>query len=351
MRKLTTKLLFAIISAAFALVALGTTTFAWFTISNTASVSQFSAQVTAGQGLEISLDGTYFYTTIPASVIQAKIDSLNVTLKDVTSPDGKNMYYFDDDVDDDDAITYGGTSNPYIEFDLIVRSPVASTVVKLSSVSFSSNTGNATWTPDTIFVNAKGKLVVPYADAAELIAAAPALTEAGIIKGFQLDSEEETLVVAYRNDEDIFTFEDIVFGPQAYYAHDALRLSIAEKLEEEEEEEEVKVVYEHPETETNTVLGDTPQLNGAVHYYNQKNGLISIPGEEYNGLNFSAATLPDSNTSFTELSPIVTLTNKIGDYYYGVVTVRVWIEGWDPDTFNAILTQNIYVSLSLTSAS
>ncbi|MGI6728746.1 MAG: hypothetical protein ACOX5P_00560 [Bacilli bacterium] len=57
MRKLTTKLLFAIISAAFALVALGTTTFAWFTISNTASVSQFSAQVTAGQGLEISLDG------------------------------------------------------------------------------------------------------------------------------------------------------------------------------------------------------------------------------------------------------------------------------------------------------
>lgn len=332
MRKLTTKLLFAIISAAFALVALGTTTFAWFTISNTASVSQFSAQVTAGQGLEISLDETYFYTTIPESVIQAKIDSLNVTLKDVTSPDGKNMYY----LDDENAIIYGETSNPYIEFDLIVRSPVASTVVKLSSVSFSSNTDSATWPPDTIFVNAKGKLVVPYAGATELIAAAPALIEAGIIKGFQLDSEEGTLVsVAYRNAEDIFTVEDedIVFGPQAYYAHDALRLSISDGI--------TTVVYQKADdTTTNTLLGAEPISNGMVDYYKNKNGIDLI--DEYTSI-----TLPATNT----LSTPVTVTTLGGANSPKTLTVRIWVEGWDPDTFNAILTQNIYVSLSLTSAS
>ncbi|HRS31143.1 MAG TPA: hypothetical protein P5546_07450, partial [Bacilli bacterium] len=91
MRKLTTKLLFAIISAAFALVALGTTTFAWFTLTNEATISQFNAEITAGEGIEISLDGTNFYTTIPATVIQAKINSMNIELKDVTSSNGINM--------------------------------------------------------------------------------------------------------------------------------------------------------------------------------------------------------------------------------------------------------------------
>ena len=85
MRKLTTKLLFAIISAAFALVALGTTTFAWFTLSDTATVSTFDAQITAGEGIEISLDDINYYTTIQANVIQNKINDLNFKLKDVTS--------------------------------------------------------------------------------------------------------------------------------------------------------------------------------------------------------------------------------------------------------------------------
>jgi len=335
MRKLTTKLLFAIISVAFALVALGTTTFAWFTISNTASVSQFSAQVTAGQGLEISLDDTYFYTTIPASVIQAKIDSLNVTLKDVTSPDGVNMYY----LGDDDAIEYGGTSNPYIEFDLYVRSPVASTKVNLSSVLFSSNTGDAKWTPDTIFVNAKNKLVVPYEDANELIAAAPALTEAGIIKGLQLNGE--TLVsVTYRNDN-IFQVENIEFGPKAYYAEDALRLSISDG----DSDGDTTVVYQKADaTTTNTLLVAAPIPNGMVDYYKNKNGIDLIatyytPVEDF--------TLPTTTT----LSTPETVTTLGAANSSKKLTVRIWVEGWDPDTFNAILTQNIYVSLSLTSAS
>jgi hypothetical protein len=333
MRKLTTKLLFAIISAAFALVALGTTTFAWFTISNTASVSQFSAQVTAGQGLEISLDDTYFYTTIPASVIQAKIDSLNVTLKDVTSPDGVKMYYLDDYLDDDDEIEYGGTSNPYIEFDLYVRSPVASTKVNLSSVSFSSNTDHATWTPDTIFVNAKNKLVVPYEDATKLIAAAPALKEAGIITDFQLGSEEEPLEsVAYRNNEDIFPVANIEFGPKAYYAHDALRLSISDG--------DTTVVYQKAADTTNTLLGEEPISNGMVDYYKNKNGI-----------DLMAKYTPDTLPTTTTLSFPETVTTLGAANSSKKLTVRIWVEGWDPDTFNAILTQNIYVSLLLTSAS
>lgn len=343
MRKLTTKLLFAIISAAFALVALGTTTFAWFTLTNEAEISQFDAQITAGEGLEISLDGTNFYTTIPANVIQAKIKSLKVTLKDITSPNGIDMYPLGPQ-NPDTKIDYieapqGNESNPYIEFDLWVRSPVEGTVVKLSSVSFSSNTGDDTWTPDTIFVNAKGKLVVPYIDAAALKAAAPALKAAGIIKNYTL--QDETLVsVTYGEgeDEDIFTVEDkVVFGPQAYYAHDALRLSISDGS--------TTVVYQNAETTTNTLLEEEPIPNGMVDYYKNKNGidLIATYTSDENTI-----TLPTTTEVTTNNKPLLT---TLGDATVPTeLTVRIWIEGWDPDTFNAILTQKIYVSLLLTSA-
>jgi len=277
MRKLTTKLLFAIISAAFALVALGTTTFAWFTLSDTATVSQFNAQVTAGDGIEISLDGNTYYTTIPDDVIQTAINKLNVTLEDITSPNGIDMYRLGELT----AITYNaapgeGETNPYIEFDLWVRSPSNATV-NLHAVTFAST--GVEWTPDATFTNAK-----------------------------------EVPVTA--NDE-----------PSTYYAHDALRLSIAEKLEEEEEE--VKVVYEHPETETNTVLGTSRSPNGMVDYYLKKNGENLITS-------YSEVTLPGSTdlSAAAELLDLVENTPKI-------ITVRIWIEGWDPDCFNSILDDEI----------
>ena len=33
-------------------------------------------------------------------------------------------------------------------------------------------------------------------------------------------------------------------------------------------------------------------------------------------------------------------------YYYGVVKVQMWIEGWDPDCYNAIMAGKLKVKLS-----
>lgn len=339
MRKLTTKLLFAIISAAFALVALGTTTFAWFTISNTASVSQFSAQVTAGQGLEISLDGTYFYTTIPESVIQAKINSLKVTLKDITSPNGVDMYPLGPQ-NPGTKIGYikapqANQSNPYIEFDLWVRSPVQGTVVKLSSVIFDSD--EIEWPTDTVFVNGKGKLVVPYTSQDSFEEAAPSLVTAGILSNYIPSTSVEYKGTTFP------LASQVVYSTQAYYAHDALRLSISEK---NVTEDPITVVYQNKETATNTLLENLPIQNGMVDYYENKNGinLITVYSPED-----SPITLPTTTEVTTNNKPLLT---NLGDANVPtVLTVRIWIEGWDPDTFNAILTQNINVSLLLTSAS
>ncbi|MFA5482536.1 MAG: hypothetical protein WC278_04125, partial [Bacilli bacterium] len=73
MKNLSRKLMLSIVAIALVVIALGTSTFAWFTLSNKASVGQFNAEVTAGEGMELSLDQTTWYSSIPADVIQAEI--------------------------------------------------------------------------------------------------------------------------------------------------------------------------------------------------------------------------------------------------------------------------------------
>ena len=57
MKKLTRKLFISVLVAVFAFVALGTSTYAWITMSNTAEVAAFEATVDAGEaGIELSED-------------------------------------------------------------------------------------------------------------------------------------------------------------------------------------------------------------------------------------------------------------------------------------------------------
>ena len=95
MNKLMRKLSISILAVVFAVVAMGATTFAWFTITNTARINQFDVYVTAGSGFEIAvtgIDGTpsAWKSTITETEVEAAIG--NVVLKDLTSTDGVNFY-------------------------------------------------------------------------------------------------------------------------------------------------------------------------------------------------------------------------------------------------------------------
>jgi hypothetical protein len=294
MRKLTTKLLFAIISAAFALVALGTTTFAWFTLTNEAKISQFNAQITAGEGIEISLDDKTYYTTIPASEIQDKITELKVSLKDVTSTDGKSFKYFRAE----SSIVYNNeTIKPYIEFDLYVRSPEANAKIALNYYTFSSfdgGTSGTTWTADAKFISSF--------------------------------SEEENVIYVNAGE------------PGTYYAHAALRMSLTPVTGGSEGDAQV---YQAPEEENvNKVIETEPIEQGMVSYYKAKNGEDSI---DISGVEIANALVEPSKNPILQLST----TAQPDGYYYGTVVVRIWIEGWDPDCFNAILNSKINVSFGL----
>ena len=90
MKKLTRKLFISVLVAVFAFVALGTSTYAWITISTTAEVNAFEATVDAGEaGIELSEsgnDGTW------TSVLTLSTASTDVALDDLTTKDGETFY-------------------------------------------------------------------------------------------------------------------------------------------------------------------------------------------------------------------------------------------------------------------
>jgi hypothetical protein len=308
MRILSRKILISVISLTFALFALGTATFAWFTLSDTVTVSQFSATVTSSDGIEVSLGSSNldFYTNIPLSVVTSFLNGAgfgsNFRMNHITSQNGLTFVDMNGNAKTDFSYKEG-----YIQFQLRFRSLTPGVKIYLANGSgLSSDAKN--WASDADFINSKGT---------------------NIATGEARD----------------------------YYIANAARFSFSTV---EGGTEKVKIVYELPENAYgattnaqygNKVLNQATQLEGAVHYFNQKNGLISYPaeGQIYNGLVYTGKTLPASTTTFVGQSPIVTLgTTPDEGYYYGVVTLRVWIEGWDPDCFDALYGSNLKIDLKFT---
>ncbi len=305
MRKITRKLLVSIFAITLSMFALGTATFAWFTLTDTATVSQFSANITSSDGIEVSLgtDNSAFYTSVPLSAV---INYLNgagygdsFKMNHITSTDGKVFQ------DMRGEAKNNPTADGYIEIPMRIRSLSSNVPIYLSKNSGLSSDAK-TWISDADFTNSKGKEV----------------------------SAGQSL---------------------NYFIANAARFSVSSLAGENET---VKLVYELPENAYgsesneeygNKVLNQTPQLNGAVHYYNQKRGYISYPAESYNGLVYTGKTLPATTTTFVGQPAIVTLGGTpVNGYYYTTIIVRVWIEGWDPDCFDALYGSTIKIDLQFT---
>ena len=73
MNKIARKLVLSALTVVLTVVALGTTTFAWFTLTNTAVVQPFQASIVADTGIEVSLDGVDWYTTLTEELIEQYI--------------------------------------------------------------------------------------------------------------------------------------------------------------------------------------------------------------------------------------------------------------------------------------
>lgn len=301
MNKMSRKLMVSILTLTFALLTLGTATFAWFTLTDTATISQFDATVMAGEGIEVSLgeDNPNFFTAVPSEVINAFLQGAEFAgdfrMKHITSADGINFKDLNGDP----------KTNPkqdgYIEFTLRFRSQQSGINIYLAPGSGLSGAA-VDWIADTTFNNGQGTEVKP---------------------------------------------ED---GSKPYYIANAARFSTTSTLR--------TLVYELPDEAYgattnadygNTVLGTKPILNGSVHYYNQKRGLSSDP-LNYTGINYEDAETVTTITTFFDQLPILELstTAQPDGYYYGTVVVRIWIEGWDADCFDALYGASLKIDLQFT---
>ncbi len=335
--KLTRKLLIAVMTLVVTAIALGTTTYAWFTIGERVAVEDIKMQVKAGEGLEIaymptsitdptSTELSYVKTLQSEHIYEMlmkdyfpEIESVggtgqpeswqdawteNFEMDAVTSEDGKTFQKIEEEKDEYPYL-YSLTEEPngiskannFIEFKLAFRT-LSTEKLDLFWDHVSLTSKGVEWAPEVPFTSAITDEQVPT----------------------------ETL--------------------EYYYAANAARISINSG--------ESTVVFENAEEWgegiANTVLGkdNFEKDKGAHQYFKLMTGQHVIKSDA----NDEEGIMPDNYETvetITSLSKQKVATfpgdNGSGGYQYVTITVRIYIEGMDPEAFNSILGDTLTVQL------
>src|SRR5690554_3440383 len=117
MNKLTRKLMISVFTLAFALVTLGATTFAWFTLSSITTVEGIDVQIMAGNFMEISADGENYKNLIKWNEIISEGTTKNPRMNALTTSNGFDFLEMDYDSTSASKIATDG----FVKFNLWVR--------------------------------------------------------------------------------------------------------------------------------------------------------------------------------------------------------------------------------------
>ncbi len=348
MQKLTRKLFISIFTAVFALVTLGATTFAWFTLTTTVSIEEFEAEITSGTGIEVSLNGVRFSSYISTDEIVERIKDENfgggsIVLDAVTTANGYDQFKVlvipEKDNPEDEVVPElrDVEGEKWISFELYFRTPYQSdtqeTWVYMLTESYITSDG-FTWISDATFDDAMYD-----------------------------DGGDPTVHKLNEGDE------------KEIFACNSLRMSfLTHQIDVEKiggldpigEATETVVIYElDPDIDPSNAWDGNNRLDselksyGSIDYYRVKSGvanydLLEIFSNEEgllpDGVLNSSHLVEKSALSgdMTEKYAIVKLDTPDTNnrYYYGVVKVQMWIEGWDPDCYNAIMAADLKIGLS-----
>ncbi len=290
MNNIARKLVLSALTVVLTVAALGTTTFAWFTLTNTAAVQPFQASVVADTGIEVSLNAVDWYTTITEANIEAYIATTSFSnFTHVTTATGLDGSFYTLGTGSLDPTAAG-----WLEIPLYFRSNSATaidwTAVTLSSPVYS-------WTADVAFTSATGSAVVSG-------------------------------------------------GSVSVDASNSMRISIQGQDHVTSTPVTIVSVFENPASNnSNVVLGGdgvTPVdysnggigANGSYNYYFAKTGTL-ITGT-------NAVVVVPTITSIGTVRVTELADNTAYDTTYaGQITIRIWLEGWDADAYNSILAREI----------
>ena len=325
MTRLTRKLMISILTVVLSISALGTTTFAWFTVTNVASVENFSAQIVSDTGIEVSLDGINWYNSLNETMINDYIEDKYTSFRfnHVTSTNGETFK------------TLGSESLPdasfgsYLELVVFFRSTSVPTLT-WTSVSLSGET--VQWYPDVTF-NIPSGVATPAAQ----INVNPA----------------NAIRISVVSPEDTFTSNPVYELGSAVFS--------------------------------NTVLGSGGDLSnggigdpGAMNYYYVKSGTDTLPYGLGSWVGDPAVWTPtdvvvaSSVTNLGDLTSNVvmnfadttqgSITYDAGGFFVtertvnynaakgGYIVVNIWFEGYDAEAYNALLDLPVIMGLTFTGA-
>ena len=315
MNKITKKLILSVLTVILAVGALGTTTFAWFTLSNVAKVDAFEAHILSEYGIEISLDGDEWVNNLTQEDIKAFRGLSNFRFNHVTTEDGIDFFDIGPDhkLRAEHPTTNLLSNKTYLEFDLYFRSKsvteILLTEILLSArdfqweadVSYDAGYGTTMVENTPIWVNAINAFRFAFTY----------MVDNPLYDDQDPNSEEmiEELIKAYeRND---FTGANLATNTSMNYEYDAIN-------------------------------GE----NMAMDYYKRKNN--AWPGLSPDGdlVTTTPITLVNDVADLTGIEMALTLTLDSSGYHVGMVTVKVWLEGFDAEAFNSILNEQIIFSLT-----
>jgi hypothetical protein len=156
--KLTRKLMLSAFTLLFAVISLGASTYAWFTLSNQAQINAFEAEVKAGEGIEIAItqsgtstqiNAAQWYTgNVPATVVEKAFkDNLFEQFDALTTIDNAANF-----------VDLAGAKNEgegYISFFVHIKAAEAGdislTQIKLASNKSLTVDGIEPWTSDAVY--------------------------------------------------------------------------------------------------------------------------------------------------------------------------------------------------------
>ena len=303
MTKLRKKLLLSVLTLALTFIALGSTTFAWFTLGNTATANAFSGTVQGGAGIDIALvkEGNENWTSYEWGMsidLSKALEGKDLKFKDLTSENGtdlKNM---------EDGATTGNVD--FAEISFYVRTLGNITGVKVSKINATSETFS--WNPDATITGS--------------------------------NSKDFTVTQATN-----------------WNALNAVRLSFVatgKDLTGATPTNGTVTVAEFAVDDCDHGTADKSENSVATLYAKAKNFTIkskTTPMTVTNRLD----TKGENTTAYNLLTGLTTpyATQTVGNNTYNIykVTFRVWMEGWDGDCINAILTKSVQIGFTLEATS
>ena len=290
------KLMISAITLAFAVVAVVSTTFAWFTMNTTNTVEDMDFTATSGSGLYMSLDGTNYYTSLNINHFKdfALASGNENKIKGFKNGENLNPVTLLADGTTLATSTKSVATTGYVQFTLHFKSSVKSTV-KVSDL-----------TLKTVF-------------AEDVIAPSVTLN-------------------------DVSEFWDAHGASEGSIKLETVLANAARVKVEAIDGETKASQYIDPNLNAGYKGIETVLANSVSHQYlnhvspKEAKEIVSKYGENVSSVIY---------TDYKGLQDTTLLTLKqSGEEFVGSVTVTLWIEGFDQDCFDVLFKQNLTFGIS-----